>query len=266
MVEEQAEIEPVIEEQVAEVEAPEPEQVEDEITITIEGMDPEPEQEEAPTNAVRQLREALKDRERQLRELKAKMPTEAAQEPKADPRPELRDHQWDEAAHADAVVAWAEREATRKAEAKAQQSRGLERQHRFEEKQAKARSTGKTLSRDFETIESNFRDALSDNHLAVIYHTVPDAAQMICAIAGNKKLMEYFAKENDITAFAVHVGELKGKIKVERKAPPAPEARINGGSGSPIAISQARIDAAEKLAEKTGDRSEVIRLKKLMRG
>jgi hypothetical protein len=266
MVEEQAEIEPVIEEQAAEVEAPEPEQVDDEITITIEGMDPEPEQEEAPTNAVRQLREALKDRERQLRELKAKMPVEAAQEPKADPRPELRDHQWDEAAHADAVVAWAEREATRKAEAKAQQSRGLEIQQRFDEKQAKARTAGKALASDFDDVEAIVKDGLTANQVALIYHAIPGAEQMIYAIGRNPKLMAELAAETDLALFTVRVAELKGKIKVERKAPPAPEARINGGSGSPIAISQARVDAAEKLAEKTGDRSEVIRLKKLMRG
>jgi hypothetical protein len=102
--------------------------------------------------------------------------------------------------------------------------------------------------------------------VALIYHAIPGAEQMIYAIGRNPKLMAELAAETDLALFTVRVAELKGKIKVERKAPPAPEARINGGSGSPIAISQARVDAAEKLAEKTGDRSEVIRLKKLMRG
>lgn len=247
------------------IDAPEEEAVEDEITVTIEGLEPEVVAEEAPTNSIRQLREALKDRERQIRELKAKTSAAPVEEEKPDPRPELKDFQWDEAAHADAVVGWAEREAVRKSEAKAKQERGAQIQQQFEEKQAKAREAGKALAYDFDAVEATVKDTLTPNQVALIYHAIPNAEQMIYAIGRNSKLMAELAAETDLALFTVRVADLKGKIKVERKTPPPPEARVNGGGGAPIAASNARLEAAEKLAEKTGDRSEVIRLKKLLR-
>jgi len=75
---------------------------EDQITITIEGLEPEIAADEVPSNSIRQMREAIKDRERQIRELKAKIPAAPIEEAKPDPRPELKDFQWDETAHADA--------------------------------------------------------------------------------------------------------------------------------------------------------------------
>lgn len=235
----------------------------DEITITIEGIEPEVVEDEAPSNSIRQMREALKDRERQIRELKAKIPVEAAQEAKADPRPELKDFQWDENAHADAVVSWAEREAARKSATKAQQEKMLATQQEFEKKQAKARDAGKALARDFDDIEATVKDALSANQVALIYHTVPNAEQMIYAIGRNPKIMSELSGETDLAMFTRKVSQLEGKIKVERKTPPPPEARVNGGGGV------SRFDAAgvEKLriaAEKSGDYSQYHAAKRVL--
>ena len=267
MLDDETQIEAVIEAEPEEVIAEDIEaELEDEITITIEGFEPEAVAEETPTNSIRQMREAIKDRERQIRELKAKIPVEAAPEVKADPRPELKDYQWDEAAHGDAVVEWASREATRKAEAKAQQDKAQAVQQQFEEKQTKARAAGKALASDFDNVETAVKDTLSPNQVALIYHAIPGAEQMIYAIGRNPKLMAELAAETDLALFTRRVAQLEGKIKVERKAPPAPEARIVGGGSASSTVSQSRIDAAEKMAEKTGDRSEVIRLKRLLKG
>ena len=46
------------------------------------------------------------------------------------------------------------------------------------------------------------------------------------------------------------------------KAPPPPESRLRGGVAVPAGNLQAQLDAAEKEAERTGDRTKVIQIRR----
>lgn len=265
---------------IADVEAEEIE-AEPELSITIEGEEPpadefalDPEEEanlgDKGKKTLKHLRQLAQDRAKEARELKAKLAAiEAERQPKAEPikRPTLADCGFDD----EVFAAKMEEYVVAQAEAKAQQAR-IEQEQKASEEDYRARHTRYTEAKaalkveGFDAAESVVKEALTKEQQSIIIRNVPDAATVVYALGRSPKKLAELAAIRDLDRFAFRLAELKGEIKVTQKEPPKPESRLRGGAGGAVTGSlQKQLEAAEKRSETTGDRTEVLRIRRLMR-
>jgi hypothetical protein len=126
--------------------------------------------------------------------------------------------------------------------------------------------TGKTALRvsDFDDAEDSVVSVLTQEQQSMIIRCVDDPATIIYALGKSKKTLAELASIRDWDRFAYKLAKIEGGIKVNKRTPPPPEKRMAGGSpgSSGGGALTSRLNAAEKRAEQTGDRSEVVRLKR----
>lgn len=128
--------------------------------------------------------------------------------------------------------------------------------------------TGKTALRaaDMDTAESVVRSTLSIEQQNVLIRNSDNPAQVVLALGRSKKALADLAGVKDIDRFAFQLAKLEGKITVTTKAPPPPESKLQGGISAGARTSfTSQLDAAEKEAERTGDRSKVVAIKRQMK-
>jgi len=125
--------------------------------------------------------------------------------------------------------------------------------------------TGKTAMRvdDFDAAESMVRSKLTIEQQNVLIRNSDDPAKTVLALGRSKKALDDLAAIKDIDRYAYALAKLEGKITVTSKAPPPPESKLRGGGasggGGPLT---SQLAAAEKEAERTGDRSKVVAIKR----
>ncbi|MES2781727.1 MAG: hypothetical protein V4657_02930 [Pseudomonadota bacterium] len=127
--------------------------------------------------------------------------------------------------------------------------------------------TGKTTLRaaDMDTAESLVRSKLTIEQQNVLIRNSDDPAKTVLALGRSTKALDDLAKITDIDRYAYALAKLEGKITVTTKSPPPPESKLRGGvsaSGGGSLTSQ--LAAAEKEADRTGDRTRVQQIKRQM--
>lgn len=118
---------------------------------------------------------------------------------------------------------------------------------------------------DFDTAESMVRSKLSIAQQNVLIRCCDDPATTILALGRSKRALDDLAAIKDVDRFANSLGKLEGKIAVTKKSPPPPESKIRGNAGSGGGVSLAtQLEAAEREADRTGDRTRVQQIKRQM--
>lgn len=268
----QAEIEPEV---APEIEAA-PEVIEDdgEVVIAIEGEEPEADEDaeieaelgDKGKHALKAARDAAKAARQEARELKAKL---AEREATATPapalkRPTMEECGFNEDAFAEKMSAYviAQREADSKKEA--EQAEAKTRETAYQEKLTRYHAEKAKVGVD-DDAQALVVTALNAQQQAALMDASGDPAKVVAALAKTPKVLAELSGIKEIHKFTYRLAQIEGKITMTTKAPPPPETKLKGGIGIPAGNLSAQLEAAEKRADVSGDRSEVIRLKRQIR-
>lgn len=222
----------------------------------------EEEEPDERNNPVRDLRRKLRETERELKELKAKSETPAAQ---LGEKPTLEGFDYDAEAYEKALLDWNERKKQVDAErAKAEEARA-EREKAFNERLETYRENAKALPvKDYADIEDSLAEVLSPQQLGVIIANAQRPELLVYALGKNEKMAADLGKETDLVAFAFKLAQMESKMSVTGKIKPKPESRVSGGTGAPM-TGDKKLKQLEEEARRTGDRSKVIAHKRAMK-
>ncbi len=222
--------------------------VEDELSIEIEGEDA---QDEPPL--VKQLRNEIRERDRRL---------SAYEKPKqieVGPKPTLEGCDYDEERFDAEYEAWQDR----KRQAQALESEAGERaaaaNQQFEKARARYHASAMAKKLDIEEAEKKVADKLGPEMLGmmVMYSTAPE--NIVAALGKYPAKLDQIAAEPDPLRKIRLIWELEGKVTVNRKKPPNPEAETIQRGAAPISGGSNKIlEKLEKEADRTGDRSKLI--------
>lgn len=243
--------------------------------LVIDFGQPEEEAQGAP-EWVKELRKANREKDKELRELRAKL---AGQQPASEelpPEPTLEGCDYDEARFKAEWREWnaknLEHEA-RQAEAKRQQE---EIEQRWQRKVARYDEGKATLGApDYDDAEATVSEILAkpfigvdapDVRLNVIKNVAADPNAVVYALGKNEAKAKELAEIDDVTAFAYAIGKLEAKMTIVRGgAKPAPERKISSTVPGVAGATDNTLERLREEAAKTGDFSKVHAYKRQQR-
>ncbi len=235
----------------------------DEVVVTIEGEAPPPNEDEEQDGPglVNKLRRINREKERELRELRAKQaaPAPAPQAETAGAKPTLAGCDYDEDAYDQQLLEWREKQARAAAE---QQKKVDAEKQESEAWQATLAAHNKAKAElkaaDYDDAEAVVAAELSVTQRAIIVSGAKNSAKVEYALGKNPAKLKELASITNPVKFAFAVAELESKLTVTtRKAPPPAERRI-GGNAAAAGGMDTKLASLEAEADRTGDRSKVI--------
>jgi hypothetical protein len=217
---------------------------------------------ERETGLAKHLREEIRRRDKEIAELRKTPPKP---EIEVGPKPTLWDSaiDGDEDKYDEALLAWNDRKAEA-AKAETEQQRA---QREANEDFARDRQAFETTRQSLKVVGREDAIAAVEATLdftqqAVLTKAGKDAALLEQGIGRNPVLLAELASIKDPIKLALRLGELKGKIQMApRRKAPEPE-QIERGNASVRQGKDATLERLEKQAEKTGDRTELIRYRR----
>lgn len=239
---------------------------EDEVVISI-GEESPPQEEEARAPAwVRELRKANREKEREIRELKAKLTATATEtkpvELKAKPTLESCDYDSDE--YESKLAEWYEQKREYDAvEANAAAKRDAEAKEWQDKLDSYAKARASLKVRDYEDAEAFALDTFNVTQQGIVLQGSENPAHLIYALGKSQKRAKELASINDPVKFAFAVAKLETQLKVtNRKAAAAPERTITSGGGRISGSVDSTLDRLREEALKTGDLSKIMAYKR----
>lgn len=232
-----------------------------------EDSPPPDESTEAAPAWAKELRRINREKDRELRELRAKVAGSVKVEtPTLGPRPTLDDPdvEFDEGKFATKLENWIEQK--RQVEGKQKQAQDeAQKQTEGWNNKIKAYATEReTLKGEaFEEAEAAVVSTLSEIQQGIIIQATTSPAKMVHALGMSPKKLAELAAITDPVRFAVEIGKLEVKMgSIGKRTPPNPETPI---TGTTRATSDSVLERLRAEAERTGDNSKVIAYKRSLR-
>lgn len=251
---------------VADAEETAEEDDEDEVVISIGEDAPPPQEETRAPEWVRELRKANREKDKRIRELEAKLNSNATEnKPVAlGPKPTLEACDYDSDDFERKLAEWYERK--READAAEAQAREAEEaetaawQKKLEDYE-KAKASLKV--RDYEDAEAFALETFNVTQQGIVIQGSENPALLVYAIGKNPAKAKELASINDPVKFAFAVAKLETQLKVtNRKAAASPERTITSGGGRLSGAIDSTLERLRAEAEKTGDYTKVLRYKR----
>lgn len=259
------------EEQADEKETAEPEQELEDITIG-DAEAPAAKEAEQDSTAIRAVREAHREEQRKRKELERRL---AEAEEKAKPaqepvpvvstKPKLEDFDYDGDQYADALEKWHEQKSAKQAYEARQRAAQEDQQRQEQEVLNKYRAAADALPVDkvkYKAAEAEIRASFEPIQLAVLLKSkIPE--RLVYAVGNNPAKLDELAAIKDPIALAYELGRTEKSLtstKQTKSAPP-PDRPLGGAGGGSAAV----LEKLEREAERTGDRSKLIRHKKQLK-
>jgi hypothetical protein len=248
----------------------------EELVIEIEGESPtqEDEKEKAETpqwvkdtrEKNRELNKKLKQREKELDELREKQNPNAG---KLRQKPTLEDHDFDGPAYEADLEKWiGEKSADsdkRKEEANAQKAIDDEVQSRIDLYKDRKASIGKRIS-DYDEHVAEAEEGLSElQRHSIAYYFKESAAEIMYVIGKQPDQLEKLSKITDPTEMLLAVKDIQSKMKVSARKPKTKPETIVEGQSKTTNGNEAYLERLEKEAAKTGDRTKITAFKREQR-
>src|SRR5574343_198230 len=117
---------------------------------------------------------------------------------------------------------------------------------------------------DFDQRAQVVKDRLSETQVAILLEGADNAAALIAALGKSDVKLDQLASETNLTKFAAMIGRLERDVKMGKRRPPEPERRVRSGNASVAGIDK-ELEALEREAARTGDRSKVVQYKRSQR-
>ncbi len=176
------------------------------------------------------------------------------------PKPTLESCGYDEEAFETALDDWKTRKAeAERIEQEAEQQAEAERKTWEGIRAAYEADKGSLKVANYADAEDEVFSALSEQHQALLMKS-GKGAQLVVALHRNPDRLEELSKLNLADA-AMMIGELRGKLQVKPRSTITPERRVSGNAGFAGGTDK-KLARLEKEAERTGDRTELIRYRK----
>lgn len=247
---------------------PTPEPANGELTVSIEGEDPEPDDAKAP-KWVAELRKSHRAAVARNRELEQQLAARGQPQGPADPgpKPTLASCDFDATAFAERLDAWHDASAKHKA-AQAEAQTAQQAQERAWQGKLTSYSNEKAelaaRAPSFAEAEAMFETVFSTTQRGIVLQGAKKPALLVLALGKNPAALRRLAAIQDPVEFAMEVRETENKMKVgPTKKPAPPESRVRGGvtpsAGGAVDSQLARLRAE---AEKSGDYSKVNEYKR----
>lgn len=249
------------------LEIPEIEEEQDgEAEVTLEGEEPAEQGDDPNESAViRDFRKRERDKDRELRELRARVEQAAPADLPSDPgqRPQLAEFDYDDEKHAAALDAWVEkkiafdqgqREVT-------QRSAEIEQRRRDGYQAAKVAQPIAGIDaaeeRVFAQVDDMTRNALLHAKSPAVIAALDKYPDRLAAITAA-------VASGDAVEALMMIGELRGKAKIVTKTrkPPNPEEIASGTGRISHAGPDKREEQLEKAARKSGDMTELFKYRR----
>jgi len=237
---------------------PPEDQDEDELEVTL-GEEPAAPSSERESGLAKHLRAEISRRDKELADLRRAVPQ--AQKIEVGPEPTLEDCEYDEDKFKARWKEWDSR--TEQAQAAESQS---------EQQQREASEAWQSELRVFETKRAELKTpqaqeaidtaiaSLNAVQQAVIVKAADNAANVLCALGMYPAKLAEIAAITDPLKQAVAIAKLEGTLKVTtRRRAPDPEEIASGSA--PIHATDKTLQRLEKEADKTNDRTALIRYK-----
>jgi len=230
----------IVIEDAAPLDEPQPE----ELTIEIEGEEPEAEPE---TPLIKRMREQVREAQREAAELRK------AQAPKPveiGPKPTLESCDWDEERHESELLAWNDRKRQVEQTETQRNRKQQEEAEQFERARIAYRTKAASIGiAGMDEAEQKVTEALGPDYVGLIISNANDPAKLIAALGRHPKLLEQVEAEANPIKRIMLLATMESKVTVKRKAPAEPEAASIQRSTVPV--SKQTVDkTAEALLEK----------------
>lgn len=248
-----------------EVEGDEPE---DELEISF-GDEAAPASQGTNSDLVKHLRQVNRDQADKLAKYERGEVTPPTQPQKIEvgDKPTLETCDYDEAKFETELDAWKElKRQADEADARASEQARTE-QARFGKK-LETFAAGKTALKvkDFDAAETAVVSTLSQVQQAIVIEAADDSAKLIYALGRHPEKLKTLSAISNPIEFTKALVKLEGQLKVTQRTrtPPDPDRPLRGSA--PISQKTDKtLERLEKEAERTGDRSAVIRHKRQLR-
>ena len=238
---------------------------EDEIVISIGEESPPQEEETRAPKWVRELRKSNREKERQIRELEAKLNATATEtKPVAlSAKPTLEGCDYDSDEYENKLAAWYEQKREHDAaEAQIEAQRDAEAKEWQGKLDSYAKAKASLKVRDYEEAEAFALDTFNVTQQGIVLQGAENPAHLIYALGKSQKRAKELASINDPVKFAFAVAKLEKELKVtNRRAAPAPE-RIVQGTGRVSGAVDSTLERLRDEAARTGNMTKVLQYKR----
>lgn len=240
-----------------------PESEEGEVTVTIEGEEPEGELEAAP-GWVKELRKKNRDNQKTIKALEARLEEKDTPAKTAlGEKPTLEGCDFDTEKFESDLGSWHERK--RQADSEVEQAGKVKEQQQTawnESLESYGTKKAELKVADYDESEAVAQEHLDVTQQGIIVQGADNPALVIYALGRNEKKAKELAAIKDPVKFTFAVAKLETQLKVSgKKAAPAPEKKIKSGTANSSAVDSA-LERLRTEAAKTGDYSKVIAYKR----
>jgi hypothetical protein len=263
--EEQSEVETPDEqtEQVEESTEQKEEAQEDEIVVSF-GDEPAQEEEKAAPQWVKELRKANREKDRQIRELQAKIQGSAPAAPKLGKKPSLDDFDYDTDKFEEALTSWYDqKKQVEEIERKAEEKRKADEQAWANRLETYTKAKASLKVSDYEDAEMAVQEALNVTQQGLLVKVTEMPAHFVYGLGKNSSELKRLKEIQDPIEFVAAVVKLESKMKAmpRKSAPPPPERRVSGAA--PVSGSiDSTLERLRAEAEKTGNYTKVVQYKR----
>lgn len=241
----------------------------EEVTVTIAGESPAPEEEEKQAPEwVKNLRKSYRELQREKRELedklKSALPAAETNPVVLGKKPTLEACDYDSDKFENELAGWFERK-RQSEEVEAKQRSKQQAEHETWQKKLEGYNQSKTGLKvsDFQDAEETVLEALSVTQQGIILQGAQNPAVMVYALGKNPKKAKELAEITDPVQFAFAVAKLETQLSVTKKQAPPPEKKINGNTS--LGPSNAQLDRLRDEAARTGDFTKVLAFKRQLK-
>lgn len=231
----------------------------EEIVISI-GEEAAPASGEEAPEWVRDLRKRNRELEKELAESRK---GKAAEVPQLGPRPTIEECDYDQEEFDERLNKWLDDKAKADRAAEEAQASTRKAQEAWQAELGVYADQKTNLGvNDIDQAEEEVLSALSPAQQAILIQGAENKALVVYALGKNPTKLQELARITDPVKFAFAAARLEGQTKMEkRKATTNPEGRVTGSAPLSGASDQ-KLKRLEEEAERTGDRTELIRYRK----
>lgn len=219
-------------------------------------------------NRQKEAEKRAKAAEKRVKELEAKEAEKqkAKKEVELGPKPTPEDFDYDDDEYDAAIVEWTLKK--QKVDEKAAQAKKLaeKAQADYSARLQKYYERKEAVGIDDEA-ELTVKDKLSEKYQGIIIDVADDPATLILALSQphNKKALEGLAGETNILRFTKRLALLEASLKGQKKQKPLPDTPLTGSTAQRGAAGDKHLDALEREADRTGDRTKVQAYKRQLK-
>ena len=215
---------------------------------------------------VKQMRKENRELKRQLKTSPSTQQEQAKQEVTLGKKPTLDDHDYDADAYEQALDLWYEkkREYDHQEQSKKSEQESAEKQWETVISDFEQKKVGLKVS-DFEEAEDTIKDSLSVVQQGILLQGAENSARVVYALGKNPKRLKEIASITDPVKFAFALAKLETQMKDNRRKAETPPEKGIRGSANISGGKDSKLEALEREAEKTGDRSKIIAHKRSLK-